>query len=83
MIELGRGLGMTVVAEGVETVEQLMLLRFEHCHQIQGYLTGMPMPFAELAALVAAARHRDGTPASANEGGGRIARVPAAVAANV
>lgn len=44
IIGLGRSLGMEVVAEGVETIEQLLLLRADQCDLIQGYLTGRPMP---------------------------------------
>lgn len=45
---LGRRLNMRVVAEGVETEEQLEHLRRMHCLYVQGYLTGRPMA-AELA----------------------------------
>jgi diguanylate cyclase (GGDEF)-like protein len=41
-IALARGLGLTVVAEGVETLEQHALLAAEKCDQIQGYLIGRP-----------------------------------------
>jgi len=44
VIGLGRGLGMPVVAEGVETPEQLEALRAEGCDQIQGYLISRPNP---------------------------------------
>ena len=52
MIALGRGLDLPVVAEGVETEEQLNFLRAEHCNEIQGYLVGRPKPIAEYAAEV-------------------------------
>lgn len=42
MIGLGRSLGMIIVAEGVETQEQLDLLRKWGCDQVQGYLIGRP-----------------------------------------
>ena len=45
---LGRRLDMRVVAEGVETEDQLEHLRRMHCPYVQGYLTGRPMA-AELA----------------------------------
>jgi diguanylate cyclase (GGDEF)-like protein/PAS domain S-box-containing protein len=52
VIALGRGLDLPVVAEGVETEEQLNFLRAEHCNEIQGYLVGRPKPIAEYAAEV-------------------------------
>lgn len=42
VIGLGRGLGMPVVAEGVETVAQLDRLRAEGCDVVQGYHIGRP-----------------------------------------
>jgi EAL domain-containing protein (putative c-di-GMP-specific phosphodiesterase class I) len=50
VIGLGRSLRMPVVAEGVETEEQLALLRREQCDGIQGYLIGEPMPLKSFAA---------------------------------
>ena len=44
VIGLGRGLGVPVVAEGVETAEQLAALRAEGCDQVQGYLIARPNP---------------------------------------
>ncbi|WP_198597799.1 putative bifunctional diguanylate cyclase/phosphodiesterase [Blastococcus atacamensis] len=54
VVELGRTLGMDVVAEGVETEEQLAELRDMDCRFLQGYLFGRPMPFADLLALLSA-----------------------------
>lgn len=42
VIGLGRGLGMPVVAEGVETIEQLRRLQAEGCDVVQGYHIGRP-----------------------------------------
>jgi diguanylate cyclase len=58
VIGLGRSLRMPVIAEGVETPEQLELLRREHCEEIQGYLIGHPMPLEECVALLAPGRTR-------------------------
>jgi Amt family ammonium transporter len=44
IIDLGRGLGMRVVAEGVETIEQAMYLSETGCDELQGYLLGRPLP---------------------------------------
>lgn len=43
VINLGHSLGMTVVAEGVETQQQLTILHDRECDQFQGYLFGHPM----------------------------------------
>jgi diguanylate cyclase (GGDEF)-like protein len=42
--KLGRSLGLTVVAEGVETPEQLALVRAARCDAVQGYLISRPLP---------------------------------------
>ena len=52
VIGLGRGLGMPVVAEGVETAEQLDALRAEGCDQVQGYLISRPGPIAHFEGVV-------------------------------
>jgi len=53
IIALARELGLRVVAEGVETREQLVFLRRQGCHAAQGYLFARPRPIADLAAAVA------------------------------
>jgi EAL domain-containing protein (putative c-di-GMP-specific phosphodiesterase class I) len=44
IISLAHALNLKVVAEGVETSEQLALLRSLHCDEFQGYLFGKPVP---------------------------------------
>jgi diguanylate cyclase (GGDEF)-like protein len=44
IIALGRSLGVTITAEGVETEEQAKLLREYGCPQVQGFLYGYPAP---------------------------------------
>ncbi|GJD93157.1 EAL domain-containing protein [Methylobacterium iners] len=44
VLGLGRGLGLPVLAEGVETEAELSFLTAEHCHAAQGYLMGRPSP---------------------------------------
>ncbi len=51
---LGRSLGMTTVAEGVETSEQMQRIRFEGCTDVQGYLISKPVPAEDLRQVFAA-----------------------------
>lgn len=57
IVALGHGLGLRVVAEGVETAAQRDALIRAGCHHFQGYLFGRPMPAEDLKAL--ARQHRD------------------------
>ena len=52
VIDMARSLGLTVIAEGVETQEQLTLLAQEGCNLYQGFLCSPPVGAEELAALV-------------------------------
>ena len=52
VIALGRGLDLPVVAEGVETQEQLKFLAGERCNEIQGFFVGRPKPIADYAGVV-------------------------------
>ena len=54
VLGIGRGLGVPVVAEGVETLEQMAFLRAESCASIQGYYIGRPAPLEAIASCVAA-----------------------------
>lgn len=50
IIVLAHSMGVEVIAEGVETVEQKVLLESLHCDYVQGYLYGKPMPAEEFEA---------------------------------
>ena len=52
IIEMGRRLGMLVVAEGVETHEQLEFLRENNCQQVQGYYYSPAIPLQQLPRFV-------------------------------
>jgi diguanylate cyclase (GGDEF)-like protein len=54
VVSLGRGLGMKVTAEGVETAEQHLFLRAAGIHSMQGYRFGRPCPAADISARLAA-----------------------------
>ncbi|MCW2244666.1 diguanylate cyclase (GGDEF)-like protein/PAS domain S-box-containing protein [Azospirillum fermentarium] len=49
IISLGKSLNLTIIAEGVETDQQLGLLRTEGCHAAQGYVYSRPLPPDEVA----------------------------------
>lgn len=49
IVGLGRGLSMHIIAEGVETLEQLTFLSEEGCNALQGYLIGRPYPIEAYA----------------------------------
>jgi diguanylate cyclase (GGDEF)-like protein len=55
IISMGKALGMTVIAEGVETVEQQEFLRAHACDEMQGFLFSKPLPPRELAELLRSA----------------------------
>lgn len=52
IIELGKSLGFTLVAEGVESKEQVDYLRLHSCDQYQGFYINKPMPAQEFANVV-------------------------------
>jgi predicted signal transduction protein with EAL and GGDEF domain len=53
VVSLGRGLGMKVTAEGVETAEQQLFLRAAGVHSMQGYRFGHPASAAEITRRLA------------------------------
>jgi diguanylate cyclase (GGDEF)-like protein/PAS domain S-box-containing protein len=55
---LGKSLGIATTAEGVETSEQLAMLRAEGCLQVQGYFFSPPRPAAEVAEMLSEGRLR-------------------------
>lgn len=56
VIHMGRKLNLTVLAEGVETMEQYNLLKAQQCHAAQGFLLARPMSASELESWLAAWR---------------------------
>ena len=56
VIALARAFSLITVAEGVETTDQLQVLRELGCQQSQGYLHSRPQPVAEITALLEQAR---------------------------
>ena len=63
IIAMAHSLDLTVVAEGVETADQLAFLRRAGCDIMQGYYFARPMPAAELTCLLE--RHRSSREAAA------------------
>jgi len=63
VVSLGRGLGMKVTAEGVETPEQHLFLRAAGVHSMQGYRFGRPGPASDISARLACPEnYRVGSP---------------------
>jgi len=53
IVTLGRGLNLRTIAEGVETIAQLEILRSLHCTEVQGYLFSRPMSAEDMTQLLA------------------------------
>jgi diguanylate cyclase (GGDEF)-like protein/PAS domain S-box-containing protein len=60
IVSLARALGMEVIAEGVETSEQVRKLRHLNCDLAQGFVFSEPVPPSSASALLQRGRHRDG-----------------------
>jgi EAL domain-containing protein (putative c-di-GMP-specific phosphodiesterase class I) len=54
VIGMGKGFGLTTVAEGVETEEQAAMLNWIGCDRVQGWLYGRPAPAHEIPRMLAA-----------------------------
>lgn len=63
VLGLGRGLGLPVLAEGVETPAELAFLQSELCNEVQGYLVGRPAAIGTFATLT----HPGSGPATGEE----------------
>jgi EAL domain-containing protein (putative c-di-GMP-specific phosphodiesterase class I) len=58
ILTLADSVGLSAIAEGVESVEQKNYLARQGCRAIQGYLFGPPLPVAEFEALLPEQRAR-------------------------
>ena len=58
ILSLCRLIGISAVAEGVETIDQLSWLRMNHCDQYQGFLYSRPVPLSSLIELLTAKHQR-------------------------
>lgn len=56
IISLGKAMGLTVTAEGVETEEQLSILSQDGCNEVQGYLMSRPIDSLSFARLLEASK---------------------------
>jgi EAL domain-containing protein (putative c-di-GMP-specific phosphodiesterase class I) len=59
VISLGKKLNLRVIAEGVETDEQLAFLRENNCDEMQGYHFSKPVAAKELETFLAARAERE------------------------
>ncbi|WP_194463871.1 bifunctional diguanylate cyclase/phosphodiesterase [Bradyrhizobium sp. CCBAU 53340] len=60
---LGKSMGVTTTAEGVETQEQLDQMRIEGCTEVQGYFYSRPVPASEIGSVLSGFRDRAQTAA--------------------
>ncbi|GAE33660.1 putative bifunctional diguanylate cyclase/phosphodiesterase [Halalkalibacter akibai] len=57
IIALAKSLGVSVICEGIETAEQLSLIKNEGCDHAQGYLFSKPVPFDKCETMMHALTH--------------------------
>ena len=74
VLGLGRGLNLPVLAEGVETAEELAFLNAEACQEVQGYFLGRPQAIDAFWRQTGAARLVVESPAGAETGERTVAR---------
>ncbi|MEP6494913.1 MAG: EAL domain-containing protein [bacterium] len=63
VIDMARSLKLRVVAEGVESLEELAFLKAHHCEEAQGYYFNRPVPAVDLVGLLRGGYQRRHTPA--------------------
>ena len=83
IISMGKALGMTVVAEGVETADQHAFLKRHACDEMQGFLFSRPLPPRELAELLRTTPVLASPPLQPKPDGGRVATDVVPIAGNV
>jgi diguanylate cyclase (GGDEF)-like protein/PAS domain S-box-containing protein len=66
IIAMGKSLSLTIVAEGVETLEQKTFLQEHACDEMQGYYFSRPLPGEQFAELLRQRMARPGTPDKAS-----------------
>ena len=59
LLSLGHSMGLSVIAEGVETDGQHRWLAAHGCDQVQGYLLGRPMPLQEVLTVLDRSRRSE------------------------
>jgi predicted signal transduction protein with EAL and GGDEF domain len=65
---MGHSLGLTLIAEGVETEEQYRFIKDQGCDRVQGFLLGRPMPPSDLLGRLRAECVRDGEAVAVDPG---------------
>ncbi|MEJ0012379.1 MAG: bifunctional diguanylate cyclase/phosphodiesterase [Bauldia sp.] len=53
LVSLGDALGLSIIAEGIETEDQLRLLRLTRCQQVQGFFFSRPVPADDIDTMLA------------------------------
>jgi diguanylate cyclase (GGDEF)-like protein len=61
MIAMAHRINLKVIAEGVETVEQLAFLRSQQCDEMQGYLFSQPVPAEDVTKMLLLQNSRNGS----------------------